>query len=100
MLEQLLDRTRRLADALLVLDEREAHVSVAALAEPDPGANGDVGVAREAQSELERSQVLELRRDGRPDEHRPAWRVGVPAGAGETAAERGAPAAGDLAPLR
>ena len=45
--EQLPDRARRLADALLVLDEREAHVPVAALAEADARADGDVGLARE-----------------------------------------------------
>ena len=48
MIQQFLDRTRRLADALLVLDEGEAHVTVAAFAEPDSGADRDIRVAREA----------------------------------------------------
>src|SRR5260221_7823391 len=97
--QQLLDRTRRLADALLVLDERKAHVTVAAVAEPDPGTDGDVRVARETERELEGAELLEPLGDRRPDEHRPARRIDVPTGAGEPAAERVTPAPVDLVDL-
>src|SRR5882672_5798777 len=99
MLEQLPDRTRRLADALLVLDEREAHVTVAAVAEPDAGADRDARVAREAQRELERAELTEALGDRRPHEHRSARRLDGPAGAGEAAAQSVAAAAVDLADL-
>ena len=50
MREELLDRARRLADALLVLDEREPHVPVTAVTESDPGADRDACISRQAQS--------------------------------------------------
>ena len=69
-LQQLLDRARRLADPLLVLDEGEPHVLVAARPEADARADGDVGAAREHDRELEGAEVLVSLGDRRPDEHR------------------------------
>src|SRR5205814_1520048 len=93
------DRARRLRDALLVLDEREAHVAVAALAEADAGTDRHVRLLREAQGELERAGGAQRLRNRRPDEHRPARRLDLPARAGETRAEGVTPAAVDLAYL-
>src|SRR3954471_18432281 len=59
LVQQPPDRARRLRDPVLVLDQREADVAVAALAEADPGADGDLGVARQAQGELERAEGAE-----------------------------------------
>src|SRR5262249_10513774 len=89
----------RLVDALLVLDEREAHVTVAARPEADAAADRHVGLARELQGDLERAELGVLVRDRRPDEHRPERRLDVPTGAGEPVAERVAAAAVDLADL-
>ena len=60
-LQQLADRARRLVDPLLVLDEREADVTVAARAEADAGADRDVGLARELERELERAELARTR---------------------------------------
>ena len=98
-MQQPADRARRLVDPLLVLDEREAHVTVAARPEADAGADRDVGLARELQRELERAELGVLLGDRRPDEHRPLRRLDVPAGAVEPGAERVAAAAVDLADL-
>src|SRR5207244_8065548 len=89
--QQLSDRARRLGDPLLVLDEREAHVAVAAVTESDPRADRDLGLARQAQGELEGTESAEGLGDRSPDEHRPARRLDLPAGAGEAADQRVAP---------
>src|SRR5439155_13772250 len=92
-------RAGRLPDALLVLDQREAHVPVTAVTEPDPGADRDARLAREPQRELQRPLVAVRLRDRRPDEHRPARRLDVPAGERQSVAERVAPASVDVADL-
>ncbi len=56
--EELADAARRLGDPLLVLDEGEAHVLVAAGPEADARADGDVGAAREHHRELEGAELL------------------------------------------
>src|SRR5713226_5742926 len=97
--QQLSDRARRLPDPLLVLDEREAHEALTALAEADARTDRDRGLLGEPQREGERALVAEPLRDRRPDEHRPARRVDLPAGAGEPGDERIAAGAVDLAHL-
>ena len=97
--EQFPDRAGRLVDALLVLDEREAHVTVAAVAEPDPGTDRNARLTGEAQRDLQRAETAELLGDRCPDEHRPVRGLDGPAGTGEAAAERVAPAPVDLAHL-
>ena len=52
-LEEAPDAARRLADALLVLDQRQAHVIVAVLAEADARRDGDVGLLDQQLRELE-----------------------------------------------
>jgi hypothetical protein len=79
--KQFANRTRRLTDPLLVLDEGEAYVPVSALAEPDARRDGDVGLARELERELERTELRPLGRQGRPHEHRSPRRLDVPTGA-------------------
>ena len=53
---------RRLADALLVLDQRKAHVVVAVLAEADAGRDGDVGLLDQELREFERAEIAEALR--------------------------------------
>src|SRR3954454_21446320 len=97
--QQLADRAARLRDPLLVLDERKADMSVSPLAEADARADRDARVPGETQGEPEGAFRAERVRDRRPDEHRPAWRLDLPAGAVEPGAERVAPAAIDVADL-
>ena len=97
--EQLLDRAGRLADPLLVLDEGEADVAVAARPEADAGADRDAGLLRQAQRDVEGAERAELLGNRRPDEHRPERRLDGPARPGEPVAERVAAAAVDLADL-
>ena len=93
------DRARRLADPLLVLDEREAHVPSPRLPKPMPGLTATSASRASSQGELERAESAELLGDRRPDEHRPARRLDVPAGAVEPVAQDVAAAAVDLADL-
>src|SRR3954451_17948176 len=97
--QQLADRAARLRDPLLVLDERKADVSVSSLAEADAQADRDARVPGETQGEPE--GAFRAKRVGarRPGEHRSAWRLALPAGAGEPGAERVAPAAVDVADI-
>src|SRR5215468_8844058 len=51
--EHLLDAADRLARPVLVLDQCEAHMRVAVVAEPDPGRHRDLGVGEKLLRELE-----------------------------------------------
>src|SRR5438093_416812 len=76
---QLLEPAQRLADPLLVLDEREPHVALAVLAEADARRHGHLGLLDQELGELERAQAAEGIGNGSPHEHR-ALRLGhVPA---------------------
>src|SRR5207244_9182993 len=99
LVQQVPNGARCLPDPLFVLDEGESHVAVAAVAEADPRAHGDVRLAGKEQRELERAERPEPLRDRRPDEHRPERRLDVPARPGEAPAERVAAPAVDLADL-
>src|SRR5213593_3985622 len=77
--ERAADATHRLAGAVLVLDEREAHVVVAVLAEADAGRDRDLGLLEEELRELERAHRLESVRDLGPHEHRRLGLRHVPA---------------------
>src|SRR5439155_21723 len=59
-----------LFDPLLVLDEREPHVALAVLAEPDARRDGHPRFLDEHLGELERAERAERLGDRRPDEHR------------------------------
>ena len=91
--QQLADRAARLRNPLLVLDKRKADVSVSSLAEADARADRDARVLGETQGEPEGAFRAERVGDRRPDEHRPAWRLDVPAGTREAGAEGVAPTA-------
>src|SRR6266540_2324056 len=87
------DPADRLADALLVLDEREPNVVVSARAEPLARAHRDLRLTSELEGEAERSERAIRLRDRRPDEHRPLRPLEVPADARQAVAERVAAAA-------
>src|SRR3989441_855952 len=67
---ELLEPAERLFDPLLVLDEREPHVALAVLAEPDARRDSHPRFLDEHFGELERAERAERLGDGRPDEHR------------------------------
>src|SRR6058998_1665053 len=76
---ELLEPAERLADPLLVLDEREPHVALAVLAEADARRDRHLGLLNQELGELERAEATEGVGDRRPHEHR-ALRLGhVPA---------------------
>src|SRR5215831_20926704 len=89
---QLLEPAQRLADPLLVLDEREPHVALAVLAEADARRHGNLGLLDQELGELQRAQALERVGDRRPHEHR-ALRLG------HLPAELVEPVHQDVAPL-
>src|SRR5690242_18815807 len=70
-----------LADALLVLDQRDAHEAFAALAEAGAGRDRDLGLFDEQLGELDRAHFAERLGDRGPREHRGARRRHLPAGA-------------------
>src|SRR5207249_3785707 len=75
---ELLEAAQRLPDPLLVLDQREAHVPFAVLAEADAGRDGDLGLLHAELGELQRAEPAERLGDGRPHEHRPLGLVDRP----------------------
>src|SRR5438105_1654022 len=70
LLQVLLDVLRRLRDAFLGFDEREAHVTLALFAEADARRQADLGLDDELLAELERAHSRHLGRDLPPGEHR------------------------------
>src|SRR5918995_6533830 len=81
--EEAANAARGLADALLVLDEGDAHVIVAVLAETDARRHRDVGLLDEEFRELEAAERPEFLRDRHPGEHRRARARNRPAGLGK-----------------
>src|SRR5271155_6011050 len=79
-LEEAPDAARGLADALLVLDQREAHVIVAVLAKSDARRDRDVGLLDQKLRELEATEMAEALGHRSPGEHRRARLVDRPAG--------------------
>src|SRR5205809_6527499 len=67
---EVLEPAERLLDPLLVLDQRESHVALAVLTEPDARRDGHLRVLNEQLGELERAHHAERLGDRRPDEHR------------------------------
>ena len=55
--EEALDAARGLADALLVLDQREAHIIVAVLAEADARRDRDIGLLDQQLGEFEAAEM-------------------------------------------
>src|SRR5581483_6115079 len=97
--EGLPDPPHRLPRPVLVLDEGEADVVVAVLAEPDPRRHRDLRLLQQELRELERPHRLEGVRDLGPHEHRRLRLRDVPPGAREAVAEHVAAAAVLLADL-
>src|SRR5207302_9223609 len=67
--ECLLDAANRLSRTVFVLDETEADVFVAVLAEPDARRHGDLRLVQEQLGEFQRSHGAVRVRDAGPDEH-------------------------------
>src|SRR5262245_124894 len=66
---EVFETAKRLADSLLVLDQREADVALAVLAEADPRRDRDLGLLDQQLGELERADAAEGLRDRCPHEH-------------------------------
>src|SRR5262249_55226064 len=81
------DAAHRLTDAVLVLDEREAHEALTTGAEPDARRHRHLGVADEQLGELEAAEVLVGRGYRCPDEHRALRLLDLPSRARETVDE-------------
>src|ERR1051326_8564181 len=77
-----------LADALLVLDQRDAHKTLAVFAEAGAGRHRDARLLDQKRRELDAAERLERFRNRRPGEHRGARRRNSPAGAAERFDER------------
>src|SRR5262249_60528655 len=63
-----------LADALLVLHQRDTHVSFAVLAEADAGRDRDLRLLDQERGKFDAAEGLKRLRDRRPGEHRGARR--------------------------
>ena len=81
--EEAADIARGLADALLVLHQRDAHEALAVFAEADAGRDGEIGLFHQQRGKLDAAEALERLRDRRPGEHRGAWARHVETGAAE-----------------
>src|SRR4026209_1911057 len=77
--EELLDVPRGLADAVLVLDQRDAHEALAVLAEAQAGRYRDVGLLDQQLGELHAAELPVGLGDRCPREHRGQRRRYVPA---------------------
>src|SRR4051795_3462680 len=67
--EHVADAARRLAQAVLILDQRDPHMVVAVVAEADARRHRDLGVLEQALGELDRAQLAIELRDLRPHVH-------------------------------
>src|SRR5689334_3089138 len=82
-----LEAAQRLPDPLLVLDEREANVAVAVLAESDARRDGHLRFLDAELGELQRAHGAERLGDRGPHEHRPPGLGDIPAELVETVHE-------------
>ncbi len=64
------DVARGLPDALLILDQRDANILVAMLAEADARRNGHIGLLDQKFGEFDRAHAAERLRQFRPGKHR------------------------------
>src|SRR5262245_5369965 len=88
-----------LADTLFVLDQGDAYMAFAVLAEAGAGRYGDARLLDQQGGKLDAAHAAERLRDRRPREHRSAWRRHLPAGAAERFDQRIAAALVDGAHL-
>src|SRR5437660_6128542 len=77
------DVARGLTDALLVLHQRDAHVSFAMFAETDAGRDRDLGLFDQERGKFDAADALERLRNRRPSEHGGARRRNLPTRATE-----------------
>src|SRR5262245_2975938 len=68
-----------LTDALLVLDQCDAHVSFAMFPEADAGRHRDLGLFDQERGKLDTAEALKRLRDRRPSKHGSARRRNLPA---------------------
>src|ERR1700752_4265291 len=78
MVEEATYIARRLANALLVLHQRNAYEALAVFAEADARRNGNIGFFHQELGKLHAAERLERFRDLRPGKHRRARRRHVP----------------------
>src|SRR2546430_16338402 len=79
--ERLLDAANRLSRTVFILDETEADVLVAVLAEPDARRHGDLRLVQEQLGEFQRSHGAVRVRDAGPDKHGSQGLLDIPADA-------------------
>src|SRR5690606_1465312 len=77
--EKTLDVARSLTDAVLVLDQRDAHIIVAVLAKADTRRDGHIGLLDQKLGEFKRTQRAEAFRDRNPGKHGRSRRWNIPA---------------------
>src|SRR5690606_6780135 len=82
---------RRLAEPLLVLDQRDADIAFTILSVADAGGDSDFGMGQQLLGKLEAAHVLQRRRQRGPCEHRGGRGGDVPAGASECLDQHVAP---------
>src|SRR4029077_5744291 len=87
------DSANRLAGAMFVLDECEAHEAVAVGAEADSRRYRDLSLGQQELGELKRAHIAQWLRNRRPHEHRGARLLDRPSGAIEPVDQHVAPAA-------
>src|SRR3990170_1516115 len=81
--EEAADIAGGLADALLVLHQRDADMAFAIFAETDAGRHRDIGLLDQQFGKLHAAERFEWLRDRRPSEHRGMRARHMPAGAAE-----------------
>src|ERR1041385_4816823 len=81
--EEAADIARGLADALLILHQRDAHMAFAIFAEADAGRHRDLGFLDQQLGKFHATEGLERIGQRRPGKHRGTRRRHMPAGAAE-----------------
>lgn len=85
--QHLLDALHRLTGAVLVLDQREAHMIVAIVAKANAGRDCHFGILKQLFGEFQRAHSAIGLRDARPNEHGRARLLDRPAGSLQALAE-------------
>ena len=91
------DVAHRLPQPMPVLDQRQADIALAILAEADAGSHGDLGLLEQQLGEAQRAQGAERLRHRRPAEHGGRRAGHLPAGLGQPVDQHVAPGAVELA---
>src|SRR5439155_20341133 len=91
LFQKALDAARRLPDALLVLDEGNAHIAFALIAEADARTDRHLRFGKQPLREFQRPHRAELFGNRSPGEHAGLRRRDLPAGAPEALDQAVAP---------